>query len=244
MPAKRQLQPGQDSRLTACGARAMGWHVVAAHRAPKLQLLPPPLCLLFLACVGGPLLARALPSKASRGVAVPFVFDPHAVCSPPCQHGGLCIRNSTCFCSKGYEGELCQYATCYPKCKNGGKCLRPGKCRCQPGYGGRYCHKVSCEGGCQNSGECISVNGVVKCLCASGWTGSRCQEAVCPQGCRNGAACVAPGICSCATGWVGGACHLALCRLPCHHGGKCIAPDVCRCRSPYSGIQCTKKIKK
>ncbi|XP_053265329.1 wnt inhibitory factor 1-like [Podarcis raffonei] len=178
----------------------MGWRVAGIPQAAALWLL-------LVACAG---LALAQPSKVSRGVAVPFVFDPRAVCdAPPCQHGGLCIRNGTCFCSRGYEGERCQYATCYPKCKNGGKCLRPGKCRCQPGYGGRYCHKVSCEGGCQNGGECISVNGLVKCLCASGWTGSRCQEAVCPQGCRNGATCVAPGICSCATGWVGGACHLA-----------------------------------
>ncbi|KAF7252501.1 von Willebrand factor D and EGF domain-containing protein [Varanus komodoensis] len=132
--------------------------------------------LLFLASAGGALVARALPSKVARGVAVPFVFDPHAVCGAPCQNGALCIRNGTCFCPKGYEGERCQYATCYPKCKNGGKCLRPGKCRCQPGYGGRYCHKVNCEGGCQNGGECISVGGAVKCLCASGWTGSSCQE--------------------------------------------------------------------
>ncbi|XP_010710961.2 von Willebrand factor D and EGF domain-containing protein-like [Meleagris gallopavo] len=178
-----------------------------------------------------------------QGASRPLSWGPAAACNPRCLHGGLCLGNGTCLCSKGYEGELCQHATCYPKCKNGGECLRPGKCRCPPGYGGRYCHKVSCEGGCQNGGECISVNGVVKCLCASGWTGSRCQEAICPQGCRNNGACVAPGICSCPAGWVGGACHLAVCKLPCQHGGKCIAPNVCRCRLPYSGLQCTKKRK-
>ncbi|XP_064362434.1 von Willebrand factor D and EGF domain-containing protein-like isoform X2 [Dromaius novaehollandiae] len=168
-----------------------------------------PRLLLWLALCGlwrgGGAGAGALPA---RGAALPFGLDPPAACSPRCQHGGLCVGNGTCLCSKGYEGELCQHATCYPKCKNDGECLRPGKCRCPPGYGGRYCHKVSCEGGCQNGGECISVNGVVKCLCASGWTGSRCQEAICPQGCRNNGACVAPGICSCPAGWVGGACHL------------------------------------
>ncbi|XP_038653426.1 von Willebrand factor D and EGF domain-containing protein isoform X2 [Scyliorhinus canicula] len=147
-------------------------------------------------------------SKASRGVVVPFVFDPKAKCDPPCQHVGLCIRNNTCFCSRGYDGDICQYVTCYPKCKNGGECLRPGKCRCPPGVGGRYCHKATCDGGCLNGGECLSINSVVKCLCSSGWMGSRCQEAICPQGCRNGGNCLAPGICNCPDGWVGGACHL------------------------------------
>nr|XP_046255017.1 von Willebrand factor D and EGF domain-containing protein isoform X1 [Scatophagus argus] len=115
-------------------------------------------------------------SDAPRGVAVGFVFDPKAKCEPPCEHAGVCIRNNTCFCSKGYEGETCQYANCYPKCKNGGECLRPGKCRCPPGFGGRYCHRVTCDGGCWNGGECIAVNGVAKCICPSSWTGSKCQE--------------------------------------------------------------------
>ncbi|MEQ2243192.1 hypothetical protein ILYODFUR_004592 [Ilyodon furcidens] len=48
-------------------------------------------------------------SDAPRGVAVGFVFDLKAKCDPPCEHGGVCIRNNTCFCSKGYEGETCQY---------------------------------------------------------------------------------------------------------------------------------------
>ena len=48
-------------------------------------------------------------SDAPRGVAVGFVFDPKAKCEPPCEHAGICIRNNTCFCSRGYEGETCQY---------------------------------------------------------------------------------------------------------------------------------------
>lgn len=48
-------------------------------------------------------------SDAPRGVAVGFVFDPQAKCDPPCEHAGVCIRNNTCFCSRGYEGETCQY---------------------------------------------------------------------------------------------------------------------------------------
>ncbi|XP_037310990.2 von Willebrand factor D and EGF domain-containing protein isoform X2 [Pungitius pungitius] len=182
-------------------------------------------------------------ADAPRGVAVGFVFDPKAKCDPQCDHGGICIRNGTCFCSKGYEGETCQYANCYPKCKNGGACLRPGKCRCPPGFGGRYCHKVTCDGGCWNGGECIAVNGVAKCICPYSWAGSKCQEAICPQGCGNGGICVAPGICSCPEGWLGGACHTAVCAQSCLNGGKCISPDKCRCRPPYSGPRCEERKK-
>uniref|UniRef100_A0AAZ3PKJ7 EGF-like domain-containing protein n=1 Tax=Oncorhynchus tshawytscha TaxID=74940 RepID=A0AAZ3PKJ7_ONCTS len=182
-------------------------------------------------------------SDAPRGVAVPFVFDLKATCHPRCQHAGICIRNNTCFCSRGYEGETCQYANCYPKCKNGGECLRPGKCRCPSGFGGKYCHKVKCDSGCWNGGDCIAVNGVAKCICPSSWTGSKCQEAICPQGCRNGGSCVAPGICSCPEGWLGGACHTAVCHRPCLNGGKCLSPDSCRCRPPYSGPRCEERKK-
>lgn len=48
-------------------------------------------------------------SDAPRGVAVGFVFDPKAICEPACEHSGVCIRNNTCFCARGYEGETCQY---------------------------------------------------------------------------------------------------------------------------------------
>uniref|UniRef100_A0A3P9I8C6 von Willebrand factor D and EGF domains n=1 Tax=Oryzias latipes TaxID=8090 RepID=A0A3P9I8C6_ORYLA len=185
---------------------------------------------LIAVCSGG--------SDAPRGVAVGFVFDPNAKCEPACKHAGVCIRNNTCFCAKGYEGETCQHANCFPKCKNGGACLRPGKCRCPPGFGGRYCHKVNCDGGCWNGGECLAVNGAARCVCLSSWTGSKCQHAICPQGCRNGGVCVAPGICSCPDGWLGGACHTAVCSRACMNGGKCISPNKCRCRPPFSGPRC------
>ena len=67
------------------------------------QLLP----LLAVAYFVGLCAARG--SDAPRGVAVGFVFDPAARCEPPCKHAGVCIRNNTCFCNRGYEGETCQY---------------------------------------------------------------------------------------------------------------------------------------
>lgn len=68
---------------------------------PSLQLLLAALVSLTGICMGG--------SDGPRGVALPFVFDPKATCDPPCKHAGICIRNNTCFCMRGYEGERCQY---------------------------------------------------------------------------------------------------------------------------------------
>lgn len=45
----------------------------------------------------------------SRGAGRPLSWGPAAACSPRCLHGGLCLGNGTCLCSKGYEGELCQH---------------------------------------------------------------------------------------------------------------------------------------
>ncbi|KAF2983465.1 hypothetical protein EK904_005657 [Melospiza melodia maxima] len=34
---------------------------------------------------------------------------PAPACSPRCRHGGLCLADGSCLCSKGYEGERCQH---------------------------------------------------------------------------------------------------------------------------------------
>ncbi|XP_053115136.1 wnt inhibitory factor 1-like isoform X2 [Hemicordylus capensis] len=176
----------------------MGWRVAErSSRAPTLWLL-------FLASAGGPLLARALPgSKTSRGIAVPFVFDPRAVCSPPCQHGGLCIRNGTCFCSKGYEGELCQYVSCEGGCQNGGECISVNgvvKCLCASGWTGTRCQEAICPQGCWNGGICWAP-GI--CSCATGWVGGACHLALCKLPCRHGGKCVAPDVCKCRSPYSG-----------------------------------------
>lgn len=35
-----------------------------------------------------------------------FVFA--AVCSPECDNGGVCLRNGTCSCQTGWEGQHCE----------------------------------------------------------------------------------------------------------------------------------------
>uniref|UniRef100_A0A671M539 von Willebrand factor D and EGF domain-containing protein-like n=1 Tax=Sinocyclocheilus anshuiensis TaxID=1608454 RepID=A0A671M539_9TELE len=201
----------------------------------SMQLLLAALATLAGICLGG--------SDGPRGVALPFVFDPKATCDPPCKHAGICIRNNSCFCSRGYEGETCQYANCYPKCKNGGECLRPGKCRCHSGFGGKYCHKVVCDGGCWNGGECIAVNGEAKCICPSSWTGSRCQDGIYEQDCSNGLElhfCIYSNF---KNETIYLSLFTAVCKKPCLNGGKCVSPNTCRCRAPFSGPQCEERKK-
>lgn len=48
-------------------------------------------------------------ARPAGGAALPFAAGPPAACNPRCQHGGLCLGNGTCLCSKGYEGERCQH---------------------------------------------------------------------------------------------------------------------------------------
>lgn len=86
---------------TSTTMRAAGCGSSLLFSASLVALFSASLVALFGFCSGG--------SDAPRGVAVGFVFDPRATCDPPCEHGGVCIRNNTCFCSKGYEGETCQY---------------------------------------------------------------------------------------------------------------------------------------
>lgn len=88
---------GRDARAMAQrdgGGRGLSWGL------PRL-LLWLALCGLWR---GGE--AGTLPA---RGAALPFRAGSPAACSPRCQHGGLCLGNGTCLCSKGYEGERCQH---------------------------------------------------------------------------------------------------------------------------------------
>ncbi|KAI4874509.1 hypothetical protein NFI96_002233 [Prochilodus magdalenae] len=133
-------------------------------------LLRTQILLATLALLAGVCLAR---SDAPRGVSLPFVFDVKAVCDPPCKHAGICIRNNTCFCSRGYEGETCQYAICPQGCRNGGSCVAPGICSCPEGWLGGACHTAVCKKPCLNGGKCVSPD---TCRCRAPFSGPQCQE--------------------------------------------------------------------
>ncbi|XP_077867832.1 uncharacterized protein LOC100372484, partial [Saccoglossus kowalevskii] len=68
----------------------------------------------------------------------------------PCLHGGTCLPvdelNSTCICSGGYTGELCE--------------IDIDECASNP---------------CQNGGTCFDLVGGFSCWCAYGWIGTKCE---------------------------------------------------------------------
>ncbi len=137
----------------------------------SMQLLLVALAALAGICLGG--------SDGPRGVALPFVFDPKATCDPPCKHAGICIRNNSCFCSRGYEGETCQYGEVsrYLLC-NG---FERKVCVCQIclyialAKTHMICMLISanCYPKCKNGGECLRPG---KCRCPSGFGGKYCHK--------------------------------------------------------------------
>lgn len=68
-------------------------------------------------------------------------------CTPPCANG-VCIDNSTCVCSIGYTGELCDV-------------LIVADCDVNP---------------CMNQGNCSVVATSLVCDCPEGFNGSRCEN--------------------------------------------------------------------
>ncbi|KAG7253399.1 hypothetical protein CRUP_006451 [Coryphaenoides rupestris] len=146
-------------------------------------------------------------SDAPRGVASPFVFDVKATCAPPCQHSGICIRNDTCFCMRGYEGESCQYVTCEGGCWNGGDCVAlngVATCLCLSSWTGSRCQDAVCPQGCRNGGSCVAP-GI--CSCPDGWVGGACHTAVCSQPCLSGGKCISPEKCRCRPPYEGPRCE-------------------------------------
>ncbi|KAL4218671.1 Epidermal growth factor-like protein 7 [Mactra antiquata] len=65
-----------------------------------------------------------------------------AICDPPCENGGTCIRDNECRCNSHLiTGERCQTILCHENCTlNGGECVRPGICgNCPLSRSGRNC---------------------------------------------------------------------------------------------------------
>uniref|UniRef100_A0A1X7ULL6 Deleted in malignant brain tumors 1 protein n=1 Tax=Amphimedon queenslandica TaxID=400682 RepID=A0A1X7ULL6_AMPQE len=67
------------------------------------------------------------------------------VCEPSCEYGA-CVRNDTCYCSNGYDGEFCEipvYEDCEDNlCLNDAPCyIHAGDyfCNCTDGFSGPFC---------------------------------------------------------------------------------------------------------
>ncbi|RXM29659.1 Alanine aminotransferase 2 [Acipenser ruthenus] len=135
------------------------------------------------------------------------------MCSPPCAHGGTCMRWNTCLCPPGWTGPSCHTAVCELPCSNGGRCIAPETCQCSSDYSGPQCLTPTCTPACLNGGRCVDVN---KCICPKGWQGARCQIALiepCIPPCRHGATCAQFNTCKCPEGTAGQRCEKLTCPI-------------------------------
>ncbi|ETN81363.1 hypothetical protein NECAME_08540 [Necator americanus] len=63
--------------------------------------------------------------------------------APKCQNGGVVsLMNTTCFCPRGFIGNLCEKIVCY----NGGT-PTANQCKCLSGWTGDFCETPKCQGG-------------------------------------------------------------------------------------------------
>ncbi|KAL4218673.1 multiple 7 [Mactra antiquata] len=166
-----------------------------------------------------------------------------AICDPPCENGGTCIRDNECRCNSHLiTGERCQTILCHENCTlNGGECVRPGICgNCPLSRSGRNCEiQAICDPPCENGGTCIRDN---ECRCNSHWiTGERCQTIICDPPCENGGTCIRDNECRCNSQFITGErCQTILCHENCTlNGGECVRPGICgNCPLSRSGRNC------
>lgn len=129
-------------------------------------------------------------------------------------HGTCDPVNSTCKCTEGWIGAICQTKVCegYPKkeCSSRGVCIE-GQCFCAVGYSGSDCSQ-SCPSAydgdkglkCTGHGKCGADN---KCQCEPGWAGTMCSEKTCPSQCSGHGICN-NGTCVCDSKRTGDECEI------------------------------------
>ena len=161
-----------------------------------------------------------------------------AVCSQPCENGGVCVGAEQCQCPVGWTGVDCARPVCSSPCGPRELCTGADQCSCIPGYSGSDCQTALCAQTCQNNGVCGAPD---TCTCASGWFDANCTTPVCSQTCGNGGNCTAPNTCSCPEHWMGNDCRTPVCTQACQHG-SCVAPDTCMCDAGWSGHDCSKPV--
>ncbi len=161
-----------------------------------------------------------------------------AVCSQPCENGGICVAAEQCKCPSGWIGTDCSTPVCSSSCGPREFCSGPDQCSCFPGYSGPGCSEAQCSQTCFNGGSCSAPD---TCSCTNGWFDANCTTPVCTQTCGNGGNCTAPDTCSCPSHWQGADCRVPVCSQTCVHG-DCVAPDTCKCHDGWSGHDCSKPI--
>lgn len=162
-----------------------------------------------------------------------------AVCSRPCENGGVCIATEQCQCATGWTGPDCAQPVCDGGCPGSRLCLGAGLCACPPGYTGAQCDQPLCVQRCEHGGTCVAPD---TCACAPGWFDANCTTPVCSQTCGNGGNCTAADTCTCPYDWHGHDCRTPTCDQSCMHGGVCIAPHTCQCPPNWAGHDCSKPV--
>lgn len=157
-----------------------------------------------------------------------------AMCSRPCENGGVCVAPDECACPDGWGDANCGSPVCATPCGLRQLCTAPNMCTCIPGYGGDDCAAPQCVQECVH-GTCSAPD---TCACATGWFDSNCTTPVCMQTCGNGGNCTSPSICTCPDMWTGYDCRTPVCTQVCLNGGSCTAPNTCSCPPEWSGFDC------
>lgn len=95
-----------------------------------------------------------------------------AICSPPCAHGGTCMRWNKCLCLPGWTG-----AGCHTGRHSGARAREEMLIKCPLkdffllSLNSLTCLLAVCDLPCANNGRCVGPN---TCQCPSDYTGPQC----------------------------------------------------------------------
>ena len=170
-------------------------------------------------------------------------------CPIACVNGTHNADCSSCDCTSGYSGDLCDtnIDDCDPDpCVNNGTCsdeVNDYTCTCINQWMGKNCSNcdLTCNNGGQHNSDCSMCN------CAPGYTGNMCDTDIndCdPDPCVNNGTCsdeVNDYTCTCINQWMGKNC--SNCGLTCNNGGQQNSDcSMCNCAPGYTGSICDTNI--
>ena len=143
-----------------------------------------------------------------------------AVCSQPCENGGVCIGPEKCRCQDGWGGSDCAA----PICTAAAKLLNFGAAIVE--FAGFSRRRLLMDQPTQvptsypSSSPYPTRIDTKPPVPAAGVLCSSVKRSV----------CVGPDVCACSPGWSGADCQTPLCVQECANRGECVAPDTCACK--------------
>ncbi|KDR23192.1 Hemocytin, partial [Zootermopsis nevadensis] len=129
-----------------------------------------------------------------------------AVCLPPCQHNGICVKPNECNCPENYAGAQCQYEK--------KPCLNYPTL---PANSRRSCNSKTCTIMCADGHKFPDGSAIANMICRDGtWIPSQPEwksipdcEPVCKPPCENGGNCLSFNVCQCPQEFRGPQCQYA-----------------------------------